>query len=524
MALIIAGLSTAACTALPPPPVVNASQPQDNIQRFVIRADTQYPRGPDSANQPDVSKRLMTEQDNAINGWRNSFGGTIPVFLNGDVTEFGHGSEWNVIFQHLAKVPGTYWGLGNHDYENNVNDCANNGCARDSIQHLESAVSGWQVDSFHIAKENKPDYSRWTGSFGYSKTIGSTMFIQLNNHYNYTNNFSSGGTISKKKYFDITSSLTWLEQQMAEANKNGKYIIINLHREPSDSKFGSEDDRKRFYDLVKQYRVLSIFHGHTHVAQKETSIHDTPLYAAGASFRRNFLTAELDEAQDRLVVRIAQNNDVANAQITTTPLHLIPPPPTFSFENQDDGKAIQGLILYANRPRDVRLPFVEISLNGLPFNRLEMSNNAAILRNLLPQTQYPYAIRVYKTAGGPLVREDTGTFTTPKIAAQPTDLCVDNLDGVNGRLTLKWKHPVPNFSMPYYIQVEATQPAHPLWVLRSVADDDRSTTQTVQFKYFGRDPFAMTYSVYYWSSANGRSATATLEGKDIWTSGCQYRK
>ncbi|RPD92150.1 hypothetical protein EGN69_17855 [Pseudomonas monteilii] len=222
-----------------------------------------------------------------------------PCFLNGDVTEFGHGSEWGVMFQHLATVPGTYWSLGNHDYQNNVGKCANNGCARDSIQHLEAAVRGWQVDAFHITDEDRPDYRRWTGSYGYSKTIGSIMFIQLNDHYNYTNSFSSNSSPlhPREVRFEITSSLAWLEQQMEVANKNGKYIVINMHRSPGDATFGSAADRNRFYNLVKQYRVLSIFHGHHHNVGVKQPIGDTPVYDAGASFRRGFLTAELDEGE-----------------------------------------------------------------------------------------------------------------------------------------------------------------------------------------------------------------------------------
>ncbi|MFK0038166.1 metallophosphoesterase [Pseudomonas monteilii] len=523
--LIAAGLSAVAHAALPAPTALDTSSPQDEVQRFVIRADTQYPRGPDSANQPEESTRLMTEQDNAINQWRNSFGGNIPVFLNGDVTEFGHGPEWSKMFEHLARVPGTYWGLGNHDYENNVDDCANNGCARDSIQHLEAAVAGWQVDSFHIAKEDKPDYLRWTGSFGYSKTIGSITFIQLNNHFNYTKSFSSNGSLifPRKIHFDITASLDWLEQQMEAATKNGKYIVINLHRPPTDSTFGSEADRNRFYSLVNQYRVLSIFHGHTHYAGKRTAIGDTPVYDAGSSFLRGFLTAELDEGQDSLVVRVATDNDIENAKAYSTPLHLLPPAPTFQFSTQPSGDAIQGLVMYANRPRDTRLPFVQISLNGLPFKRYDSSNNAALLYDLRPNTLYRYTIRIYQAEGQAPAREDKGTFTTPALAKAPTDLCADDIDGDAGTLRLKWKNPSPNFRMPYYIQVEATEPGKPLWVLRSIADDRRSTTETVSYQYHGRDPFAMTYHVFYWSASEGHSGKAQLAGKDIWASGCQYR-
>lgn len=96
--------------------------------------------------------------------------------------------------------------FGNHDYQNNVGKCANNGCARDSIQHLEAAVRGWQVDAFHLTDEDRPDYRRWTGSYGYSKTIGSIMFIQLNDHYNYTNSFSSNSSpiYPREVRFEIT--------------------------------------------------------------------------------------------------------------------------------------------------------------------------------------------------------------------------------------------------------------------------------------------------------------------------------
>ena len=524
--LIVACLSTAACITQPTPTALTASNPRDNVQRFVIRADTQYPRGPDSANQPEESSRLMTEQDNAINQWRDSFGGSIPVFLNGDVTEFGHGREWKKMFQHLARVPGTYWGLGNHDYQNNVNDCANNGCARDSIQHLEKAVAKWQVDSFHLAKEIKPDYDRWSGSFGYSKTIGKITFIQLNNHFNYTKSFSSNGGLflPKKIYFDITASLNWLEQQMNAATLNGKYIVIHLHRPPTDSTFGSDADRQRFYNLVKEYRALSIFHGHTHNAGKRASIADTPVYDSGSSFLKGFLIAELDESRDTFVVRVATNNDTGNAKAYTTPLHLLPPVPTFKFSTQPSGGAIQGLVMYGNRPRDIRLPYVEISLDDLPFKRVDMSNNSALLYDLRPNTQYRYTIRLYRAEGQAPAREDKGSFTTPVLESPPTDLCVDYLDGDFGTLRLKWKDPVPKPRMPFSIQVEATEPGMPLWIIRHLAEDRRSTMQTVDFKLHERDPFKMTYHVYYWSQIDGHTPTATLAGKDIWTSGCQYLK
>jgi inactivated superfamily I helicase len=63
----------------------------------------------------------------------------VPVVVNGDITEYGHGNErsaMQAMFRKMAAGVGgplLLPGLGNHDYENNVDDCSNNGCARDAV-------------------------------------------------------------------------------------------------------------------------------------------------------------------------------------------------------------------------------------------------------------------------------------------------------------------------------------------------------------------------------------------------------
>lgn len=40
------------------------------------------------------------------------------IFINGDLTEYGHPHEWNAFFDTLSQISGktpVYLGLGNHD-------------------------------------------------------------------------------------------------------------------------------------------------------------------------------------------------------------------------------------------------------------------------------------------------------------------------------------------------------------------------------------------------------------------------
>ncbi len=486
----------------------------DNVQRFVIRSDTQYPRTKDSSDDPKESLRLLIAQDEAIDNWRNRFSATVPIFLNGDVTEFGHGLEWGTMKARLAAMHPTYFGLGNHDYDNNVDDCANNGCARDSLDFLYEKIGVWDVDAKHV------DFlrNRYTGSYSYSKTFGDITFIQLNNHYNYSVSFSTG--IGTKTYYDITPSLRWLEGEMARANDNGKLIVINMHRPPGDSTYGTAADREKFYSLVKQYKALAIFQGHTHSAGKKASIGITPVFDSGASFMKTFLTAEADKEKNTFTTYLASDNQVADAPLDRIEIQQLPPEPKLSFKTQPDGKAIVAIIEYDNTPRDKTLSSLELSLNGGAFEQVRGGDNVFLHYDLRPETTYTYRMNIHTTDPNVADRTDSGTFTTPKLQQMPREFCVDYID--ESILRLKWKHPEPNFLMPYYIQVEATEDGHPLWIIRSIAHDNRSTTQTIPFREKGRDPLAVRYNVYYWSAKEGTSPNAILEGKDLLKSGCQY--
>lgn len=381
---MVLAITIASCTHAPPP-AQTVEQSTDSIQRFVVRSDTQYPRTDFSSDDPAESERLLNLQNRAINAWRSQYGGSIPVFLNGDITEFGHGKEWTTMFRTINATSPTYWGLGNHDYENNVGDCANNGCARDSLNHLKDAVADWGVDAFEYATNDDGDRHH-TGSYAYSKTIGNIKFIQLNNHFNYAVEFSTG--IIDKTYYHIHPSLRWLEREMVSAEKKGNYIVINLHRQPSDSSMGSEADRKKFYDLVRDHRVLAIFHGHTHIAALRGKIGDTEVFDSGASFKKTFLTAAVDESKGTMSVYIASDNAVDPMPLKTVPLKILPPLPKIGLTAQAGGNGYIASIVYMNRPRDTRIASAQISLDNGPFKDFNFSDHAGYLYGLEPNTGF----------------------------------------------------------------------------------------------------------------------------------------
>ncbi|BBH46271.1 hypothetical protein KU43P_27480 [Pseudomonas sp. KU43P] len=415
----------------------------------------------------------------------------------------------------MDNVTPTYYGLGNHDYDNNVDDCLLNLCAERSLKFLEASFSKWQVEDKDVIRRND---GVWQGSYGYSKTVGAITFIQLNNHYNYSRRFTSG----TNTHYEITPSLDWLEKQLVKAQANGKFIVINLHRPPADSTYGSEADRERFYQLVNAFKVLAIFHGHTHEAARRASIGVTPVYDSGASFKQTFLVSELDEGANAFTTFLARNNTVGSTPLDKVDIRLLPPLPTFSFQNQPGGGAIVATLAYDNTPRSFHLPIIELSIDGGAFKRYTPSNNVILMYDLKPRTTYTYKTRLYLAAGGNPIRVDDGSFETPAIESPPTDLCVNFFDAIDGWFELKWKPPTPPFTMPYAIQVEANEPAHATWVVRSIGEFRQTTTQVVRYEEKGRNPFNMSYSVFYWSPTLGYSATATLKGEDLLKSGCQY--
>ncbi|WP_180260045.1 metallophosphoesterase family protein [Bacillus cereus] len=114
---------------------------------FVIASDPQYPwtekmdNGEEDPNKEARSQQLITEQFKSINGYTSSNPKRTPVIINGDMTAYGHGWQWVKMDELLGILNKPYYyGLGNHDIENNFNDTHDNEAVAYSLDFLRNHV------------------------------------------------------------------------------------------------------------------------------------------------------------------------------------------------------------------------------------------------------------------------------------------------------------------------------------------------------------------------------------------------
>lgn len=467
--------------------------PISGDQRFVIISDTQYPRTEESDGDTEGSGQLIRAQIAAVKAYRNANGGlqNVPLFLNGDITEYGHGWQWEAMRGLLTEMSPVYYGLGNHDYDNNIRlpsgqGCYNNGCAHDSLSWFKDDVQGWGVDAFDQRETGEGNALRqdYYGSYSYSKTIGNFKFIQLNNHYNFTVNFSTFQNFERKTYH-ITSSLDWLEAQLKQAMSSKKFVVINMHRPPGDSTMGSQADRDRFDRLVNEYNVVAIFHGHSHVSARDDNIGQVPVFDSGAAFKKTFLVAEYSGENGQFRVQQANDNtiDTTLANIELLKSSAVPAPTvnqvapgstTFTF-NQPTG-------LFDRRLREFL-----ISLNGGPEQRVD--GNSINFSDLTPSTYYTYRVNAIDSKGERSPQPYQGEFYTLPAGKAPKNLC---LYFHGDYLAVRWEPAEPDYwPMPFYFfvaLVDHSNTSHIKEIIRGSQQDSRTYTQIIDPYIKGKTP------------------------------------
>lgn len=507
-------LSVALCIALPPAAVLAADQ------SFLVHSDTQYEWFDDGRN-PYPGPTLIA-QTNAIAKWLDNHPKGTPVFLNGDVTAYGKGDEWEYMLNDLGRrqVPDRYWGLGNHDYDNNIrlpdgSGCYNNGCARDSIFHLAKAAKNWGLDAF----DYKTVHETHEGSLAYSKTIGDIKFIQLHNHYFYSVEFTSiYGLLTHT--FKITHSLKWLEKELENAKAAGKFVVINMHRPPMTYGKGAEAEaaRAKFAKLMKDHRVLAVFHGHTHAVGVGKMIGDTTaVFNSGASFRKTFLTADLDLGRNALTVYQANDNRVSTQPLRTIELAKVFAPEVM-VRPTPSGKAAT-TFQFGQTRRDKPVGWIKVQLSGEQSPREGRPDQQMELE---PRKDYEYALTAYAERGGTKLATFTGKFNSGWVNDAPTNLCIERMDLDRGLMELRWERPRTFPDTAHSLVEGRNKDTGATYRFRGPHDPNKySTRATIFFSEHGiKDPLAMKYWVYYWSPSHGHTPFVELDMKDFSHAGC----
>ncbi|MDE0421151.1 MAG: fibronectin type III domain-containing protein [Gammaproteobacteria bacterium] len=267
----------------------------------IVTSDPQYPyiesgdtRLPNYGNDAEtLSSALVKSQYKAISQLKKVLKQESPavplrgIIINGDLTNFGHDGQLGHMKElwekHLSDTH-IFMGLGNHDYENNVNDCHGNNCANRMWDFmLEHQKNGGLLTtdlgafdqiaySFGLNWHRTPEsYDDRRGPLWYSFKLGGrastgddirasslpgVRFIQLQNYADYRKTWNEG----RGNETNVEPNWVWLENQLATARYYGEAIVFLDH---VGQYIG---DMMR---MARQYGVAAAFSGHVHTSLGE---------------------------------------------------------------------------------------------------------------------------------------------------------------------------------------------------------------------------------------------------------------
>ncbi|CAI0915377.1 TPA: RICIN domain-containing protein [Serratia marcescens] len=267
---------------------------------FIVASDPQPWRldgMPGDKGDPNSSKNQTP--------WRNvvyptyesmkSIGASFAM-INGDMTEFGRESTWNDTKTAYEKAGmQIFFGLGNHDYQNNLGDCADSistnkdRCAINSLDHLRMSVlyqSPITVTNFDASPPDKTH--KITGSLSYSFNYKGVHFVQLNNYPEYSINKTLIYGCKGCTTYYITNSLSWLDADLAKATADGQKIVLNMHQT------GPTENLKK---ILGKYKIAALFSGHLHKQYFVPSLSDLnniPQFVSDALFHGGYYKVTVD--------------------------------------------------------------------------------------------------------------------------------------------------------------------------------------------------------------------------------------
>ncbi|KAI6189281.1 hypothetical protein M3Y98_00446100 [Aphelenchoides besseyi] len=152
------------------------------------------------------------------------------LILNGDLTNFGHKYQLDLFKTEWLSMPfPIFVGLGNHDYQNNVDDCVANQC----VNNILSWFTTEYAPLMNITLDMETSSELWKtvreGSFAYYKDFCSQSeencvhSIQLHNRPDFA------ASVSSVTLWRIRSSFQWLRNDLDRMRNRTWPVLINLH-------------------------------------------------------------------------------------------------------------------------------------------------------------------------------------------------------------------------------------------------------------------------------------------------------
>lgn len=317
-------------TALLAVAAAHAEQPRI----MVVTSDPQYPWTPatDAGEHSDkadkaLAESLIREQYRSIDAFRRQYPGqSIPVIVNGDITSQSKRSEQQKISELFATLgSGLYYGLGNHDYQNNLTNavCKLLYCAMEALDNLShhvhshrirSNVLGFDMLATPYASGGILKQGSWSYAFkadGWDRVIQ----LQLNNFPEYSASMDWGfGPYSY--HYRVTSSVPWLQTHLPDYSnpRVSDLILVHTHQ-PGKLRTSSSNDLQR---LLKRHKVAAIFAGHLHERMgryDRGGPDDIPVFLSGSASQRTYLIVEHWPDSKQLKVYGVRENAPANREL-----------------------------------------------------------------------------------------------------------------------------------------------------------------------------------------------------------------
>lgn len=257
--------------------------------KIIVASDPQPFRVDGSCGDPNLDTKCWEREVDSLSKYlKNSHAKKEFAFMmiNGDMTEFGRQGQFNDYLVKIQQKIPTYFGLGNHDIENNVNDCTDNKfpyhyntCAINMLKHLKARidyamktqVGGWY--NYYMTVGNP------SGKFCYGFDATDFFhFMQFNNHPEYAVNLYRN--LDSTVYID--NAISELEKNVRYHQARGKIVILNWHK-PTLS--------KKVENVLKKYDVsrMILFVGHTHSLSRYVNEIGIQVFNSGAMFYGNFI-------------------------------------------------------------------------------------------------------------------------------------------------------------------------------------------------------------------------------------------
>lgn len=221
-----------------------------------------------------------------------------PLFawILGDLTDSGTAEQWiqyeklyGLNGEGLLKYP-VFECFGNHD----------------------GGVKG--IVRSQIKVRNKKRYKTvYTDSLGlhYSWDIGNIHFVNLNLYpMNEWDSACDWCKYFKDSFKEAEYSLRFLEKDLKEhVGDTNRPVILGFHIgfDEFSLKWWTENSRNEFYDVIQDYNVIAIFHGHNHDFQKY-SWRGIPVWSVGSSMHD-------DEVGEYLIVEVRCGGDISVKRI-----------------------------------------------------------------------------------------------------------------------------------------------------------------------------------------------------------------